>query len=394
MRCPRLLLPLLPLLLLPFVSLQAAPSLAVLDAVLEENIDPAVKVPVTEKIIEELVQADSYTVLDRSHVSAVLQEMEFQLSGMVKDTEIQKAGEYLGAEYVCVARVSKVGEVYFISAKIIDVRTGEITAQSSDQRRGTAEVIFSLAQNVGKKLRGEQPLRPAEEKEKEKEREEEKEAFTSDDVRREEEREAQRRPPAAGSQKKVSVGPLSHITMAYVIPWYFGEGVERLDTYYESKGVTDYSSRSWGIDIQYLQVLPNSTYLSAGILAARRSDKSDDFTDSGDYHDSFFVYDLRLTLGYIGRIGELFQPYGGAGISYFIIEMNDDAWDSFSFAGSPEDETIGYLAEAGLDIIPTDYFTAGLRLQLAAAELNGGRIFDQSRSFVYFALSFGAGYAY
>jgi TolB-like protein len=389
MRCPRLLLPLLPLLLLPLSPLQAAPSLAVLDAVVEENIDPAVKVPVTEKIIEELVQADSYTVLDRSHVSAVLQEMEFQLSGMVKDSEMQKAGEYLGAEYVCVARVSKVGEVFFISAKIIDVRTGEITAQSSDQQRGDAEVIFSLAQNVGRKLRGAHPLRPAEEKERE------KEAFTAEDVRREEEeRERQRRPPAAGSAKKVSTGPLSHISMAYVIPWYFGEGVEELDTYYESEGVADYSSRSWGIDIQYLQVLPNSTYLSAGILAARRSDKSDDFTDSGDYHDSFFIYDLRLTLGYIGRIGELFQPYGGAGISYFIIEMNDDAWDSFSFAGSSEDETIGYLAEAGLDIIPTDYFTAGLRLQLGAAELNGGRIFDQSRSFAYFALSLGAGYAY
>ena len=62
------------------------------------------------------------------------------MSGLVSDEDIRKAGDQLssrlGAAFVVVARVSQVGDTYFISAKMIDVRTGEITAQASDESGG------------------------------------------------------------------------------------------------------------------------------------------------------------------------------------------------------------------------------------------------------------------
>jgi hypothetical protein len=86
--------------------LPALPKVAVLDAVIPEKMDRSVVVPITDKIAEEIVKALQYSVLDRANIEQVLKEKEFQVSGMVPDSEIKQAGKYLGADYVVVVRVS------------------------------------------------------------------------------------------------------------------------------------------------------------------------------------------------------------------------------------------------------------------------------------------------
>jgi TolB-like protein len=132
------------------------PKVAVLDAVLPDGMDPNVSIGVTEYISEALVASGRFLVLDRSTVGESLREIEFQMSGIVNDADIKKAGEQLssrlGASYVVVTRVSKVAETYFISAKMIYIKTGEITAQDSDQAKGGDDVTLQLAKAVGRKL--------------------------------------------------------------------------------------------------------------------------------------------------------------------------------------------------------------------------------------------------
>ncbi len=132
----------------------AQPSIAFLDAVLDPEVNPSVQGPVTERIIQELVSSGEYTVLDRSYVAQVLSERQFQLSGMVDNAEIKEAGIYLGATYVGVARVSRIGTTFFISGRIINVETGVITAQTSSDRQGTIDVVLALASEVGRQLAG------------------------------------------------------------------------------------------------------------------------------------------------------------------------------------------------------------------------------------------------
>jgi TolB-like protein len=143
------------------------PRVAVLDAVLPGNTERGVAIGITEKISEELVSSGQFMVLDRTTVDQSLKEIEFQVSGLVSDAEIMKAGAQLssrlGAAYVVVARVSLVSGTYFVSAKMVDVKTGEITAQASDEERGNASVTLSIAQRVGSKLAGKLAARPAEE---------------------------------------------------------------------------------------------------------------------------------------------------------------------------------------------------------------------------------------
>ena len=131
------------------------PQLAVLEAILAAGLDPTVGPLVTSKIEEEFVNSGKYRVLDRANVGQILQEKEFQLSsGIVRNEEVRQAGEYLGADFVVVANVSRVGQTYVIAAKMIDVVSGEIAAQTSYERQGRIDVLLDIARIVGGRLAG------------------------------------------------------------------------------------------------------------------------------------------------------------------------------------------------------------------------------------------------
>jgi TolB-like protein len=133
----------------------ARPQVAVLDAVLAAGMDKTVAAPITDKIVEELVNSGKYTVIDRANVEQVLKEKEFQLSsGVVKNEEVRQAGEYLGADLVIVASASRVGSTYVITAKMIDVVTGEIVAQASSEQKGSIDVVLEVARTVGRQISG------------------------------------------------------------------------------------------------------------------------------------------------------------------------------------------------------------------------------------------------
>ena len=151
------------LLVLAPAMMFALPQVAILDTVLSAGMDPAVRSPVTDKIVEELVKCGKYKVLDRANVAQVLKEKEFQLSsGLVGNDEIRRAGEYLGADLVVVASASRVGSTHVITVKMIDVLSGEITAQASEEMKGTIDVLLQIARTAGQRIAGvEVTVRPA-----------------------------------------------------------------------------------------------------------------------------------------------------------------------------------------------------------------------------------------
>ena len=130
----------------------ALPRVAVLDIAAQAGIDPSVVVPVTETIMEEVVGARAYVVLDRAYVEQVLKEMEFELSSLVGEAQATKAGQFLGADYVVAGKVQTIGDAYFLVAKMIEVRTGVIVSQSSEQGEGKLSALLGMSRQVGRKL--------------------------------------------------------------------------------------------------------------------------------------------------------------------------------------------------------------------------------------------------
>jgi TolB-like protein len=140
------------------LPLTALPQLAVLNVVLSAGIDPTVAGIITGKIEEPIVASGRFEVLDRSSVDQVLTEKEFQLSsGLVKAEEARQAGEYLGADLIVAGTVSRVGQTYALSAKMIDVATGKVVAQASAEKEGKIDVLLPLARQVGEQLAAKGP---------------------------------------------------------------------------------------------------------------------------------------------------------------------------------------------------------------------------------------------
>jgi basic membrane protein A and related proteins len=133
-------------------AIAAVPKVAVLDITAQKDMDQSVVAPITETIMGEIVASKAYTVLDRAYIDQVLKEKEFQLSGAVSDQQVVQAGQYLGADYVVAGKALMVSGAYFLVAKMIDVKTGAITAQSSEQAEGKALVLLDMARTVGRAL--------------------------------------------------------------------------------------------------------------------------------------------------------------------------------------------------------------------------------------------------
>jgi hypothetical protein len=137
-----------------FTVAWAQPKVAVLDSIIPQNMDPSVISPATDRIIEKLVQSNRFTVLDRANIESVLKEREFQVSGMVSDQDAVTAGKYLGADFIVVSKISKVGDTNFMSGKMINVKTGVIVSTTSAQGEGKLAVVINLAGQVGEVLAG------------------------------------------------------------------------------------------------------------------------------------------------------------------------------------------------------------------------------------------------
>jgi TolB-like protein len=125
------------------------PKIAVLDCAIPKGFDNTVIIPITENIMEEMVNSGKFKVLDRANISAIFKEKEFQLTGEVTDKDIAQAGQLLGANFVVVTKMQQVGDTYFLTSKMIDITTGEIGAQASYSQEGKLTVLLSMAHTVG-----------------------------------------------------------------------------------------------------------------------------------------------------------------------------------------------------------------------------------------------------
>ena len=142
------------------IAALAQPKVAVLDAEIQKGIDKSAASAIAEKVTERLVLSGRFIVLDRSNVEKVLREREFQLSGLVSDSEISEAGRYLGADFVVAIRIQRVDRTYVVTAKMIAVDTGIISRQASAEGEGRASILLALAEEAGDELAG-IPRKPA-----------------------------------------------------------------------------------------------------------------------------------------------------------------------------------------------------------------------------------------
>lgn len=130
----------------------------------DENVSDAYKKVINSKFISAFANNSNYIAIERNEdfINEVKKEMDKQLSGEVRDNQIAKIGQNLGAKYVIVVDVTEFPDEMFIAARMIDVESAGIVAACDDV--GVVEgvqQVRNLAEKVAKQLIAEKRVESA-----------------------------------------------------------------------------------------------------------------------------------------------------------------------------------------------------------------------------------------
>ena len=113
--------------------------------------DSGYKKVIGSKLVTGITRSEGYTAIERTSdfLAELNKEQDYQMSGAVSDNQIARLGQQFGVRYVLVADISEVFESMFISARMIDVQTAQITnSTESDAVVDNMESLTKIAENI------------------------------------------------------------------------------------------------------------------------------------------------------------------------------------------------------------------------------------------------------
>lgn len=109
----------------------------------------------TNRLRSELVNTNKFNVLEREKMNEILNEQGFQQSGCSTSECLVEVGRLLNVQTMIGGNIGKIGEVYSIDLRMIDVETGKILSAFTEDARGSIEdVLLYSIKNVVRKIAG------------------------------------------------------------------------------------------------------------------------------------------------------------------------------------------------------------------------------------------------
>ena len=117
--------------------------IAILD--FEANgISPTEAIALTDRLRNELFRLGQFEVVERGLMEEILLEQDFQLSGCTTNDCLVEVGRLIGARQVVGGRSSKLGAMFTVSARVVDVETGKVLGVSDYDLRGGLEEMLTV----------------------------------------------------------------------------------------------------------------------------------------------------------------------------------------------------------------------------------------------------------
>ena len=112
---------------------------------------------VTDFVRTGLVKTNSFDIVDRRNMEAILKEHEFQQSGCTSQECTIKMGKLLNVQKMVTGAIVQLDYEYIITANVIDIETGKIVVSeriNSPEKKQFADNCDELAQNIADRLSG------------------------------------------------------------------------------------------------------------------------------------------------------------------------------------------------------------------------------------------------
>jgi len=112
-------------------------TISVMDLNVTSGLSPQEVSMLTDKLLNEFVNLKFYKVVERSKRDEILKEQGFQQSGACDQGAcLVEAGQLLGVQKMVGGTIGKLGVMYVVELRIMDVKTGEIDQAFSRKYSG------------------------------------------------------------------------------------------------------------------------------------------------------------------------------------------------------------------------------------------------------------------
>ena len=113
----------------------------------------------TNRLRNELVKTKVFRVVERQEMSKILKEQKFQASGCTSTECAVEIGQLLGVERIVMGSIGKIGNIFTVSSRIVDVESAELTSVSDyDYEGNITELLKNGMKNVALELVGEKAV--------------------------------------------------------------------------------------------------------------------------------------------------------------------------------------------------------------------------------------------
>ncbi|MFC1618796.1 DUF2380 domain-containing protein [Candidatus Neomarinimicrobiota bacterium] len=100
-------------------------------------------IALTDRLRNELFRLGEFEVVERGLMEDILAEQDFQMSGCTSNECLVEVGRLIGAQQVIGGRISKIGTMFTVSARMVAVETGKVLAVSDYDLRGGLEEMLT-----------------------------------------------------------------------------------------------------------------------------------------------------------------------------------------------------------------------------------------------------------
>lgn len=115
----------------------------------------AEQMALSNRFRSELINTAKFTVVERNKIKQLIKEQKLALMGMVDEKSAVKIGKMLGVKKIVSGSVAKVGNVFSVSARMIDVESGQIDVTADmDCDCSIEDVLVVTLKYVAQKLAG------------------------------------------------------------------------------------------------------------------------------------------------------------------------------------------------------------------------------------------------
>ena len=131
-------------------------KIAILETVDKEGqVSYGVKLMVRSELAAVITATPGYEGFDRVDIGSILNEHEFQRSGLVSEKDIKRLGEMTGADYILIPELAKLDQNHIlIVAKILNVETAKVDKASNIQTATDVESMHEACRELSSQLLG------------------------------------------------------------------------------------------------------------------------------------------------------------------------------------------------------------------------------------------------